>query len=119
MAGVRVSHAGTLKDLGVGILVVALGHWLDSVEGIVSRSVAALPPPKLILLMPITIVVASVAVVIAPIITAVVTTPIIVPVVGAVMLLVGSRSPANIFLDLLVGLVSVCPLLRHREQVLD
>jgi hypothetical protein len=44
---------------------------------------------------------------------------IIVPVIGAVILLVRSRSPANIFLDLLVSLVSVCPLLHHRKQVLD
>jgi hypothetical protein len=69
--------------------------------------------------MPITIVVVAVVVVIASIIVAVVTTPIIVPVVGAAILLVGTRSPANIFLDLLVSLISVCPLLRHREQVLD
>jgi hypothetical protein len=36
-----------------------------------------------------------------------------------VILLFGSRSPANVFLDLLVSLISVYPLLRHREQVLD
>jgi hypothetical protein len=69
--------------------------------------------------MPITIVVATVAVVIASIIVAVVTAPIIALVVGAVILLVGSRSPTNVFLDLLVGLISVCSLLRHCEQVLD
>jgi hypothetical protein len=106
---------GTLKDLGVGILVVALGRWLDGIDSIVSWSVAVLPPPKVILPTPITIVVAAVAVVIVPIITVVVAAPIIAPVVGAVILLVGSRSPANVFLDLWVGLVSVCPLLRHRE----
>jgi hypothetical protein len=60
--------------------------------------------------MPIMIVVAAVAVVVAPINAVVITTTI---------LLVRSRSPANVFLDLLVGLVSICPLLCHREQVLD
>jgi uncharacterized membrane protein YgaE (UPF0421/DUF939 family) len=69
--------------------------------------------------MPIMIVVTAVAVVIALIIAVVVAAPIIAPVVGVVILLVGSRSSANVFLDLLVGLVSVCPLLCHREQVLD
>jgi hypothetical protein len=61
------------------------------------------------------IVIAAVTVVIAPIIAAVVMTLIVAPIVGAEILLVGARSPANVFLDLLVGLVSVCPLLRHRE----
>jgi ABC-type phosphate/phosphonate transport system permease subunit len=74
----------------------------------------ALSPPKVILPMLITIVIAAVAVVVAAIIVA----PIIALVVGAVILLVGARSPTNIFLDLLVSLVSVCPLLCHREQVL-
>jgi hypothetical protein len=60
--------------------------------------------------MPIMIVVAAVAVVVAPINAVVITTTI---------LLVRSRSPANVFLDLLVGLVSICPLLCHCEQVLD
>jgi hypothetical protein len=106
-----VSQAGTLKDLGVGILVAALGPWLDGVDGIVSWSVMALSPPKVILPMPITIIIAAVVVVVAAIIAA----PIIALVVGAVILLVGARSLANIFLDLLVSLVSVCPLLRHRE----
>jgi hypothetical protein len=69
--------------------------------------------------MPIMIVVTAVAVVIAPIIAVVVAAPIIASVVGAAILMVGSRSLANIFLDLLVILVSVCPLLCHREQVLD
>jgi hypothetical protein len=36
MAGVQVSWAGTLKDLGVGIIIVALGPWLDGVNGIVN-----------------------------------------------------------------------------------
>jgi hypothetical protein len=36
-----------------------------------------------------------------------------------VILLVGLRSPANVFLDLLASLIRICPLLRHREQVLD
>jgi hypothetical protein len=116
MAEVQMSWAGTLKDLRVGILIVALGHWLD---GVVNWSVAALLPHKVVLPTPITIVVAMVVVVIAPIIAAVVTTPIIAPVVGAAILLVEVRSPANIFLDLLVGLVSICPLLRHHEKVLD
>jgi hypothetical protein len=28
-------------------------------------------------------------------------------------------SPANVLLDLLVGLINICPLLRHREKVLN
>jgi hypothetical protein len=108
MAGVQMSWAGTLKDLGVSILIVALGHWL---HGVVNWSVAALPPPKVILSTPITVVVAAVAVVVEPIITAV----IMMPIVEAAILLVRARSPANVFLDLLVSLVSVCPLLRHCE----
>jgi hypothetical protein len=31
-----MSQAGTLKDLGIGILIVALGRWLDGVDGIVN-----------------------------------------------------------------------------------
>jgi hypothetical protein len=31
MAGVQVSRVGTLKDLGVGILIVVIGRWLDDV----------------------------------------------------------------------------------------
>jgi hypothetical protein len=81
--------------------------------------VAALSPPKVVLPTPVTIVVVAVAVVIALIIAAVVASPIITLVVGAVILLVGLRSPANVFLNLLVGLVNVCSLLRHREQDLD
>jgi hypothetical protein len=79
----------------------------------------ALSPLKVVLPTPITIVIVVVVVVIAPIIAAVVTAPIIPSVIGAAILLVGVRSPANIFLDLLIGLVSVCPLLRYYEQVLD
>jgi hypothetical protein len=76
-----MSQAGTLKDLGIGILIIALGRWLDSVDGIINWSVMGLPPPKVILPMSIMIVVAAVMVVIAPIIMAVIATPIIVPVV--------------------------------------
>jgi hypothetical protein len=113
MAGVWMSWAATLKDLGICILIVALGRWLDSVDGVVNWSFAALPPPKVVLPTPITIVVAAVAVVVVPIIAAVVL------IIGAAILLVGARNPANIFLDLLVGLVSICPLFCHREKVLD
>jgi hypothetical protein len=108
-----------LKDLGIGILIVALRRKIDSVDGIVNWSVAALPPPKIVLPTPITIVIVAVAVVVAPIIAVVIMTPIIVPVIGTVILLVRARSPANIFLDLLVGLISICPLLHHCEKVLD
>jgi hypothetical protein len=101
-----------LKDIVVGILIVALGRWLD---GVVNWSVVALPPPKVILPTPITIVVAAIAVVVAAIIAAVIAKPII----GAAILLVRARSPANIFLALLVGLISIYPLLRHYEKVLD
>jgi hypothetical protein len=114
-----MSWAGTLKDLGVGILIVALGRWLDGVDGVVNWSVVALPPPKVILLTPITIVVAAVTVVIAPIIATIIMTPIIASVIGPTILLVRARSLANIFLDLLVGLVNICPLLCHREKVLN
>jgi preprotein translocase subunit SecF len=69
--------------------------------------------------MPITIVVTMVAVVVAPIITTIVMTSIIMPVVWVAILLVRVRSPANVFLDLLVGLISICPLLRHHGKVLD
>jgi hypothetical protein len=79
----------------------------------------ALSPPRVVLLTPITIVVAAVVVVVAPIIAVVVMTPIITPVIKTVILLVGARSPTNIFLDLLISLISICPLLCHREKVLD
>jgi hypothetical protein len=80
MAEVWMSQARTLKDLGIGILIVALGRWLDDV---INWSVLALPPPKVVLSTPITIVVVAVAVVVAPIITAVVMMPIIMPVIWA------------------------------------
>jgi hypothetical protein len=92
MVGVRVSWAGTLKDLGVGILIVELGHWLDGVDDVVSWSVVALPPPKVVLPTLITIVIMAITVVIAPIISAVIVAPIITPVIGAAILLVRSRS---------------------------
>jgi hypothetical protein len=69
--------------------------------------------------MPITIVVATVMVIIAPIIAAVVMILIIASVVWAVILLVRAGNPANVILDLLVGLISICSLLRHHEKVLD
>jgi hypothetical protein len=119
MTGVRMSQAGTLKDFGVGILIIALGCWFDGIDGVIHYSVADLPPPKVVLPTPITIVIAAVAVIIAPIVAAVVTTPIIVPVVWAVIWLVGAGSLANVLLDLLVGLISICPLLHHREKVLN
>jgi hypothetical protein len=72
MAEIHMSQARTLKDLGIDILIVALGRWLDSVDGIISWSVVALPPPKVVLPTPITIVIAAVVVIIAPIIAAVV-----------------------------------------------
>jgi hypothetical protein len=31
-----MSWVGTLKDLGIGILIVAFGRWLDSVDGVVN-----------------------------------------------------------------------------------
>jgi hypothetical protein len=68
--------------------------------------------------MPIIIVIAAITVIVVTIITAVVTTPIIAPVVWVVVLLVRTGSLANVFLDLLVSLINICPLLRHREKVL-
>jgi hypothetical protein len=65
------------------------------------------------------IVVVAITVVVAPIIAVVITTPIITPVIGALILLVRPRSPTNIFLDLLVILINICPLLHHHEKVLD
>jgi hypothetical protein len=79
----------------------------------------ALPPLKVFLLTPIMIIIAAIMVIIALIITAVVTMPIIAPVIWAVIWLVRAGSPANVFLDLLVGLISICPLLRHCEKVLN
>jgi hypothetical protein len=89
MAIVQMSRAGPLKDLGVGILIIALGCWLDGVDGVIHYSVAALPPPKVIMLMSITIVIAVVAVIVAPIIAVVIMTSIIVPVIKAMIWLVG------------------------------
>jgi hypothetical protein len=34
-------------------------------------------------------------------------------------LLIEAGSPSNIFLDLLVGLISICPLLCHHEKILN
>jgi hypothetical protein len=119
MARVRMSRAGTLKDLGVGILIIALRRWLDGVDDVINWSVAGLPPPKVVLPTPIMIIIAVVMVIVVPIIAAIVMTPIIAPVVWAAIWLVRARSPANVFLDLLVGLISICPLLRHREKVLN
>jgi hypothetical protein len=61
----------------------------------------------------------SIMIIIVPIIVVVIATLIITPVIGAAILLVRARSLTNILLNLLIGLVSVCPLLHHREQVLD
>jgi hypothetical protein len=119
MTRVQMSWAGPLKDFGVGILVIAVGHWLDDVDGVMHCSVVALPPPKIILPMLIMIVIAAVMAIIVLIIAVVVMTPIIMPVIGAAIWLVRARSPANILLDLLVGLVSIYPLLHHREKVLN
>jgi hypothetical protein len=119
MARVRMSRAGPLKDLGVGIIIIVLGRWLDSVDGVIHYAVAALPPPKVILLTSMTIVIAVVTVIVALIVVTVVTTPIITPVIEAVIWLVGARSPANVLLDLLVGLINICPLLCHHEKVVN
>jgi hypothetical protein len=119
MARVRMSFTGPLKDLGVGILIIALGRWLDDVDGVIHYLVVALPPPKVILPTPITIVIIAVTIIVALIIVAVITMPIIVPVIRAVIWLVRVRSPVNVLLDLLVGLISICPLLHHREKVLN
>jgi hypothetical protein len=83
MARVRISRAGPLKDLGVGILIIALERWLDNIDGVIHYLVMATPPPKVGLLTPITIIVAVVVVIVAPIVVAVVMMPIIAPVVGA------------------------------------
>jgi hypothetical protein len=40
-------------------------------------------------------------------------------VVWVTVLLVKAGSPDIVFLDLLVGLISICPLLSHREKVLN
>jgi hypothetical protein len=116
VVGIRVSRTGTLEDLGVGIFIVALGPWLDGIDGVVHWAVAALPPPGVILPIttPVTVVIAAVTVIVVPIISV----PLITPVVVATILLVRTRSLPNILLDLLVSLVSICPLFHHHEQVL-
>jgi hypothetical protein len=119
MARVWMNRVGTLKDLGVGILIIALGRWLDGVEGVIHYSIVALPPLKVILLTLIMIVIVAVTVIVAPIIATVVTTPIIVSVVKAMIRLVRARSPANVLLNLLVGLISIYLLLCHHEKVLN
>jgi hypothetical protein len=116
MAGVRMSRVRTLKDLGVGTVIIALRRWFD---GVVHCLVEALPPPKVVLPTSITIGIAAVTVIIAPIIAVVITTLIIAPVIGATIWLVGAGSPANVLLDLLVGLISIYPLLCHQEKVLN
>jgi hypothetical protein len=58
-------------------------------------------------------------VIVARIIAGFITTPIIALVVGAAIWLVRARSPANVLLDLRVSLISICPLFRHREKVLN
>jgi hypothetical protein len=114
-----MSWAGPLKDLGVGILIIALGRWLDSVDDIIHYSVVPLPPPKVVLLTLVTIVIAAVTIIVALIIVTVVMTSIIASVIGVAIWLVGMRSPANVLLNLLVDLINICPLLRHREEVLN
>jgi hypothetical protein len=61
----------------------------------------------------------AVTVVIALIIAAVDVTPIVASVVWVAILLVGARNPTNVFLDLLVGLMSICPLLHRYKKVLN
>jgi hypothetical protein len=118
---IRVSQTGTLEDLGVGIFIVALGPWLDGIDGAIHWVVAALPPPCVILpiMTLVMVVIAAVVVIVALIIAAVIAAPLITPVIIAVVRLVRMRSSPNILLDLLVSVVSICPLFRHLEQVLD
>jgi hypothetical protein len=116
-----VRWIGTLEDLGVGVFIVTLGPWLDNIDGVVHWVVVALPPARVVL--PITtlvvVVIVAVEVIIAPINAAVIVALLIMPVVIAAILLVRTRSSSNILLDLLVALVSICPLFCHLEQVLD
>jgi hypothetical protein len=74
-----MSRAGPLKDLGVCILIITPGRWLDSIDDIIHYSVVALSPPKVVLLTSITIIITVVTV----IVVAIITTPIIAPVIGA------------------------------------
>jgi hypothetical protein len=57
------------------------------------------------------VVIAAVAVIVVPIIAVVISALLVTPVIVAVILLDGMRSSPDILLDLLVGLVSICPLL--------
>jgi hypothetical protein len=68
---------------------------------------------------PVADVIAAVVVIVAPIIAVVISALLVTPVVVAVILLVEMRSLPDILLDLLVGVISICPLFRHHEQVLD
>lgn len=74
----------------------------------------ALPSPEII-----PPIVAAVAVVVAPIIMAVVLVPFVTSVIVVVALLVRMRGLPDVCLDLLVSLISICPLLGHAEQILD
>jgi hypothetical protein len=121
VAEIQVSWTGTLEYVGVGMFIITLGPCLDSVDGVVHWAVVALPPARVVLPITtlVTVVIVAVVIIIAPIIMAVIVAPLITPVVVAVILLVGMRSSPDILLDLLVGLVSICPLFCHHEQVLD
>jgi hypothetical protein len=68
----------------------------------------------LLITTPVAVVIAAIAVIVVPIIVA----PLITPVVVAAILLVRMRGSLDILLDLLVGLVSICPLFCHHE-ILD
>jgi hypothetical protein len=120
VAGIWVSRTGTLEDLGVGVFIVALAPWLDGIDGIVPWAVAALPPLVILpITTPVAVVIAAVIVIVVPIIAAIVAVPLVMPVVIAAILLVRTRSSPDILLDLLVGLISICPFFCHHEQVLD
>jgi hypothetical protein len=105
---IRVCQTGTLEDLAVGVFIVTLGPWLHGVDGVVHWAVAVLPPPRVVLpiMMPIVVVTVAVTVIVALIIVA----PLITLVIVAVVQLVRMRSSPNILLDLLVSLISICPL---------
>jgi hypothetical protein len=121
VAGIWVSQTGTLEDLRVGVFIVTLSPWLDGVDGVIHWAVAILPPPGVVLPIttPVAVVIVAVVVIVAPIITVVIAVPLIMSVVVAMVWLVRMRSSPNILLDLLVSLVSFCPLFHHHEQVLD
>jgi hypothetical protein len=121
VARIRVSQKGTLEDLGVDVFIVVLAPWLDGVDGVIDWAVAALPPPGVILpiMMLVTVVIAAVTIIVVLIIMVVVAALLITLVIVAAILLVGTRSSLDILLDLLVGLVSICPLFHHHEKVLD